>query len=416
MKKVLFLSALILISYLIVPSCNQKNEKQTHEDDQGYLFDGANADHWRAFKSDSLPANWVVQNGNLVTLGHGGDLGGDIITKETYEDFDLSLEWAISEGGNSGIFFHVLEYDHPTVYATGPEYQLIDDIGFPHELEEWQKTGANYAMHNADTAKKKLNPIGEFNSSRIRVDDGHVTHWLNDEKVLEYELWTDEWKELVQNSKWKDYPSYGLVRRGHIALQDHGSVVKFRNIKIKDLTNKGKPLFNGKDLQGWRIHGTEKWYVKNGELVCESGPDKQYGYLATDSLYDDFILRLKFKQESDGNSGVFFRSVLDGTNIKGWQVEVAPRGKDSGGIYESAGRGWLHQIPDEKEGILKPGEWNDMTIKVEGERVMVWLNNEMMTDLEDEKIGEGKGVIALQIHSGEDVKIRWKNIYLKEID
>ncbi|MCF8234656.1 MAG: DUF1080 domain-containing protein [Bacteroidales bacterium] len=408
---------LLLISVIfLATSCFPDKTAKEQDDNFVYLFDGTNADQWRSFKSDYLPANWVVQDSNLVTLGQGGDLGGDIITKDTYEDFDLSLEWAISKGGNSGIFFHVLENDYLTVYATGPEYQLIDDIGFPHKLEEWQKTGANYAMHNADTNKKKLMPVGQFNTSHIRVKDEHVTHWLNGEKVLEYDLWTDEWKERVQNSKWKDYLAYGLARRGHIGLQDHGSVVKFRNIRIEDLTEKGKALFNGKDLEGWKIHGTEKWYVENGKLVCESGPDKQYGYLATDSLYDDFILRLKFKQESDGNSGVFFRSVLDGTNIKGWQVEVAPQGRDSGGIYESGGRGWLYQIPEEKEDILKPGEWNDMTIKVEGGHVMVWLNNELMTDLQDEKIGEGKGVIALQIHSGEDVKIRWKDIYLRETD
>ncbi|MCF8227361.1 MAG: DUF1080 domain-containing protein [Bacteroidales bacterium] len=412
-KSFSFIALLVCTFILAVSSCQQKT-KET-KDEGIYLFNGAHADQWRGFQSDSLPANWVVQDSSLVTLGHGGDLGGDIITKKTYEDFDLSLEWAISEGGNSGIFFHVLENHYPTVYATGPEYQLIDDIGFPHELEEWQKTGANYAIHNADTNKKKLMPVGGFNTSRIRVKDGHVTHWLNGEKVLEYDLWTDEWKAVVENSKWKDYPSYGLGRRGHIGLQDHGSVVKFRNIRIKDLTEKGKTLFNGKNLEGWKIHGTEKWYVENGELICESGPDKQYGYLATDSIYDDFILRLKFKQESDGNSGVFFRSVLDGTDIKGWQVEVAPEGKDSGGIYESGGRGWLHQIPEEKKNILKPGAWNDMTIKVEGRRVMVWLNNELMTDLQDEKIEEGEGVIALQIHSGEDVKIRWKDLYIREI-
>ncbi len=115
-----------------------------------------------------------------------------------------------------------------------------------------------------------------------------------------------------------------------------------------------------KNLDGWKIHGTEKWYAENGELICESGPDKAYGYLATEKEFKDFILRLEFKQESNGNSGVFFRSSLDGTKISGWQVEVAPKGNDSGGIYESYGRGWLHQIPEEREDILKEGSWNEM--------------------------------------------------------
>src|SRR4028118_16564 len=113
-------------------------------------------------------------------------------------------------------------------------------------------------------------------------------------------------------------------------------------------------LFNGKDLSGWKVYGTEKWYVDNGELICESGPDKQYGYLATEQSYKNFDLSVQFKQEANGNSGVFFRSSIEGTKISGWQVEVAPKGHDTGGIYESYGRGWLVQIPDEKENILKP--------------------------------------------------------------
>ena len=118
----------------------------------------------------------------------------------------------------------MLEGDYPTVYATGPEYQFIDDEGYPDPLEDWQKTGANYAMHNA--AEKQLKPVGEFNSSKIKVKDGLVEHWLNGAKILEYELWSDDWKERVQNCKWKDYPGYGLARKGHVGLQDHGSVKK----------------------------------------------------------------------------------------------------------------------------------------------------------------------------------------------
>ncbi len=378
------------------------------------LFDGKTTNGWRGFKKSTLPEGWKVEDECFVTVGKGGDLGGDVITDSEYEDFELSLEWKMSKGGNSGIFFHVLEDDYPTIYATGPEYQLLDDVGFPAKVEEWQKTGANYAMHVA-SKNKKLKPVGEFNTSRIKVKDGHVEHWLNGEKIVEYDLWTDDWKKRVQNCKWKDYPGYGLAIKGHIGLQDHGSKVMFRNIKIRDLTDKGEPVFNGKNLDGWNIHGTERWYVENGELVCESGPDKKYGYLATDKSYKDFIIHLSFLQEADGNSGVFFRSSLDGTKISGWQVEVAPKGNDTGGIYESYGRGWLHQIPDEKEGVLKPGEWNEMVILVKGDRVMTWLNGEMMTDLTDQKIGDATGVIALQIHSGGGIKIRWKDLFVREL-
>ena len=183
------------------------------------------------------------------------------------------------------------------------------------------------------------------------------------------------------------------------------------------VSSRAKPvaLFNGKDLTGWKIHGTEKWYVQNDELICESGPDKQYGYLATDRPYRDFELTLEFRQEANGNSGVFFRSSLDGTRISGWQTEVAPPNHDSGGIYESYGRGWLQQIPDEKEGYLKVGEWNRMKIRVVGPRVITWLNGHEMVNFTDDKIGAATGVIALQIHDGGGIKVRWRKLMLEEV-
>ena len=118
-------------------------------------------------------------------------------------------------------------------------------------------------------------------------------------------------------------------------------------------------LFNGKNLDGWKIHGTELWYVEDGLLVCESGPDKEYGYLSTNEFYDDFELTLEFKQEANGNSGVFIRSTVDGTKVSGWQVEVAPPGSNTGGVYESYGRGWLIKPEKEKDKALKMGEWNN---------------------------------------------------------
>jgi len=178
---------------------------------------------------------------------------------------------------------------------------------------------------------------------------------------------------------------------------------------------KSKSIFNGKNLDGWQIHGTEKWYVQDGLLVCESGPDKGYGYLSTKKNYNDFELVVEFQQEANGNSGVFFRSTFEGTKVSGWQVEVAPPNHDTGGIYESYGRGWLVQIPDEKENILKMGEWNTMKIKVVGGHVTTWLNGEQMVDITDDKIAQGKGAIALQIHDGGGIKVKWRNLKVKEL-
>ncbi len=176
-----------------------------------------------------------------------------------------------------------------------------------------------------------------------------------------------------------------------------------------------KSIFNEKNLDGWQIHGTEKWYVEDGNLICESGPDEKYGYLSTDKHYYDFELELEFKQEADGNSGVFFRSTFEGTKVTGWQVEVAPPNHDTGGIYESYGRGWLYKIPEEKEGFLKEGKWNKMKIRLQGGHATTWLNGHEMCDLNDEKIGKGKGSIALQIHDGGGIKVRWRNIKVREL-
>lgn len=176
-----------------------------------------------------------------------------------------------------------------------------------------------------------------------------------------------------------------------------------------------KSIFNGKDLTGWKNNGTEKWYVENKELVCESGPDKQYGYLSTTKNYKNFELTLQFKQEANGNSGVFIRSTIEGTKISGWQVEVAPENLHTGGIYESYGRGWLIQPKPEDEKWLQMGKWNTMKILVNGEEITSWLNGHQMAYIKDEKIGKGEGFIALQIHDGGGIKVKWKNIRIKEL-
>ena len=178
---------------------------------------------------------------------------------------------------------------------------------------------------------------------------------------------------------------------------------------------KKQSLFNRKDLTGWTKHGTEKWYVDKGELICESGPDKQYGYLSTDKNYKNFILTVQFKQEANGNSGVFFRSSIDGVKISGWQVEVAPMNAHTGGIYESYGRGWLVQPVPEHEKYLNESNWNTMKIQVKGDEVTTWLNGHQMVYIKDEKIGQGTGFIALQIHDGGGIKVRWKELVIQEL-
>jgi hypothetical protein len=234
MKKV---GLLILIVLLFNASCkNGKINTLTDEEiKEGWklLFDGVSMNGWRFFKGGDI-AGWKVKDGILYNSGKGSDHGGDIITKDTYQDFELYLEWKTDTASNSGIFYHVQEPDSiHAIYESGPEYQLIDDAYFPRKLQKNQYSGANYAMHDPIGAKVK--PLDQWNESRIIVKGTHVEHWLNGTKVVEYELWTDEWFKRKNAGKWKDAPYYGMAKDGHIGLQDHGGLTMFRNIKIRRL-------------------------------------------------------------------------------------------------------------------------------------------------------------------------------------
>jgi hypothetical protein len=179
-------------------------------------------------------------------------------------------------------------------------------------------------------------------------------------------------------------------------------------------------LFNGRDLTGWKNNGQEKWIVENGTILCESTANK-YGYLTTEKSFRDFDLRLKFKSEALGNSGVFFHSHITGIDpehgpdIEGMQVEVDPSvGKHTGGLYESGGRGWVAMPTPEGEQALKAGEWNDLNVSVRGNHIVTQLNGVKIADYNDPSPKFSEGVIGLQIHTGGGVKMRWKDIYIKE--
>lgn len=200
------------------------------------LFDGKTLTGWHLFNSKEPIKNWKVENGAMVCLGAAKDAhGGDLVSDMTYDNFELSWEWKVDKGSNSGVMYHVVEdakYEAP--YQTGPEYQIIDDIGFPQKLETWQMAGADYAM-TVPNEKKKLKPVGEWNTSKISYNKGKVEHWLNGEKILEFDRNSAAWKNQRATGKWKDYPDYASVTKGHIALQDHGNRAYYRNITIVKL-------------------------------------------------------------------------------------------------------------------------------------------------------------------------------------
>lgn len=191
------------------------------------LFDGKSLDGWHSYLEESAKG-WIVEEGALITKGGNADL----ITDEVFENFELELEWKISEKGNSGIIYLVDEKpENKASYMTGPEYQIIDDNNYPSKLGPAQKTGANYALHPPLIAAS--NPVGTFNSTKISVINGKVEHWLNGKKVVAYELGTPEWEAIVDTTKFAKVPVYGRSKKGRIALQDHGGEVAFKNIRIR---------------------------------------------------------------------------------------------------------------------------------------------------------------------------------------
>jgi hypothetical protein len=196
------------------------------------LFDGKSIDKWEKFDGGEV-TGWKIADGILNNSGVGSDHGGDIITKKEYENFELYVEWKIAPESNSGIFYHVQKGITKKIYESGPEYQLLDDKGWPTKLADSQYTGSNYSMEAPVGAE--VAPVGEWNTTRIVVKNPHVEHWLNGKKVVEYELWSDKWNAQKAAGKWKDAEHYGVAKKGHIGLQDHGGLTQFRVIKIREL-------------------------------------------------------------------------------------------------------------------------------------------------------------------------------------
>ena len=222
-----FLAAVMLVSFCVTQDA--RNTLSAAERAAGWrlLFDGRTTAGWTGFRKDSV-TGWRVEDGALVRAGPGGD----IVTIEQFANFELTLEWNVAAGGNSGIFFRVTDA-RGAVYETGPEMQVLDDSGHADGKSRLTAAGSNFALHAAPAGVVK--PAGQWNAVRLVVNGSHVEHWLNGQKVVEYELWTPEWKDLVRASKFRQWDGYGRALTGRIALQDHGDRVAYRDIKIRVL-------------------------------------------------------------------------------------------------------------------------------------------------------------------------------------
>jgi hypothetical protein len=192
------------------------------------LFDGRTTAGWRGYKRADMPRGWQVVDGALTRV----DQAGDIVTADEFGDFELALEWKVAPGGNSGIMYRVTE-DAEAPYETGPEMQVLDDARHRDGQSPLTSAGALYGLYPAPRGVVK--PAGEWNAARIVVRGNHVEHWLNGVKTVDAEIGSDDWNRRVADSKFSQWPGFAKASRGHIALQDHGDWVAYRNIRLREL-------------------------------------------------------------------------------------------------------------------------------------------------------------------------------------
>jgi hypothetical protein len=236
MKKLM--SIMLLVAF--TTACTSGQQTPPAEAEWINLFDGTSTEHWKQYNADSFPEmGWVIEDDMLVfrpVPGPDWTSGLDIITRQKFGDFELELEWMIEEGGNSGIFYHVLEQPTQAIYWSGLEFQLLDNENHPDAtqgVDGNRKAGSLYDLIPANPQNTR--PHGEWNDVRIVSSGPKIEHWMNGEKILEFERWTVEWFELLRRSKFRTFNEFGAMPSGHIGLQDHGDVVKFRNIRIREL-------------------------------------------------------------------------------------------------------------------------------------------------------------------------------------
>lgn len=383
------------------------------------LFDGVSTAGWRGYGQKDAPAGWIVENGTLIVKGGGGS---DLMTADAFGDFELELEFNVSPKANSGILYRVTETADPS-YWTGPEFQVIDDLGYfddpnspanaPHSA------GALYAL--ATPEGKSFRPSGEWNHARIVVRGWQVEHWLNGDRVAALDLASTEGQRRIQASKFKDAPGFAKNARGHIALQDHGDRVAYRNIRIRELPPAPIALFNGVDLQGWTCclpdgaKLADVWSVQDGVLVCKGQP---IGYLRTEADYENFVLDLDWRfspvTKQAGNSGVLLRMI--GAD------KVWPKSLEAQLQSEQAGDFWvIEEFPARtakertngrntkrthtNEAPL--GEWNHYRITVDGGHVVLEVNGQVLNEAAE--VLETPGKICLQ---SEGAEIHFRNVSL----
>lgn len=373
------------------------------------LFDGDSSANWRGYRKDAFPdKGWKVEDGWMQVMAGGG--GGDIVTIDQYDDFELELEWKAPAGSNSGVMYLANE-NNGASYFSAPEYQIFGGKDLTSTSNT--STGGLYALYSP--MNKKLNPSGEVNHARIVHCAGNVEHWLNGVLVLRAQIGSVDWNRRVAASKFAAWADFGTVKKGHIVLQDHGNDVWFRSIKIREIPtaerwrfSKFEQLFNGYNMDGWSFHLNNDgkmenvWSVANGIISCVGRPA---GYIYTNKQYQDFVLELDWRWDpvtkKGGNSGVLFRQVGD---HRVWPrcIEAQLMSESAGDFYciggfpmspdadRTSGARTRHTSANENA----VGEWNHYEISCIGGDVVLMVNGKVLNTAKN--CAEVPGPICLQ--------------------
>ena len=386
------------------------------------LFDGASTDAWRGYRQPGFPERgWVVEDGCLRVTAGGG--GGDLVTKRQFENFELALEWKVGPKANSGIIYRVTEAND-TSWQSGPEFQILDDAGSGVDPLDGHAAGALYDLYPPAEAKV-ARPAGAFNETRIVVRDGVVKHYLNGVKVVEADMGGADWASRVAASKFAAYAGFGAAAVGHVALQDHGDDVWFRNIRIRDLDAPlpGEiDLLAGARLDQWTGHHRDGadmesvWSFDGGILLCAGRP---IGYIRTNADYTSYVLQVqwRFRPGQAGNSGVLLR-VVGADAVWPRSVEAQLQSGQAGDFW-NIGEFVMTTETDRLQGRntrrthtneRPAGEWNDYEIVVDGERITLLVNDEVLNEAWEVEAIPGK--IALQ---SEGAPIEFRRVRLSEI-
>ncbi len=407
----LLLASSLLLGLMPLPPADGHRTLSSIERDAGWtqLFDGATTKGWRGIGKQIFPdKGWEVADGCLHRKA--GERGGDIVTTTEFGDFELAFEWKVAPGANSGVKYRVR--DQPGQgSAFGPEYQVLDDGKHQDGANSKTSAGALYAVMAAGKSAPPL--VGEWNTGRIVCSAGRIEHWVNGERLFDVELGGETWAANVSRSKFRNRADFASAGPGRIALQDHGDEVWYRNLRLRELPAWGAPeveVHDGKSLDHWYEYGDAIYEAEENSILGRTGGGGQ-SFLITEETFGDFVMEVDVMPELPGNSGIQIRShEKENKRPFGYQIEIDSSDRAwSGGLFDEARRGWLQDLEQNPAGraAFRYQEWNRFRIECVGPWIKTWVNGVPVTDYFD--TADLEGFIALQVHSGNNTRVRWRN-------